>query len=295
MTAVVLKDGSSGWTRSHFHKSTDDMRRLLETALLSASIFFPVSRTPSTPRLSAVRAVALRAEYLVDPLAIDVRVPRLSWIIDAGTRAASPRARIRSRSLAPPPISPPTRADLWDSGKTPSNRQNQIEYEGVPLTSRQRAFWKVRVWDQTGEPSAWSNSASWSMGLLDPSDWRRAGLAIRAPQSTASPPPRSVVASPSRAAGSGHRLRHRARRVRAPHQRPACRRPRARARVHRLPHADAVPGVRCHHAAPRRRQCHRGAARRRMVRRRHRPGAGAHWQSAQHLRRSSAFARPARD
>ena len=61
------------------------MRRLLRTALLSASIFFPVSRTPATARLSAVRAVALRAEYLVDPLAIDVRVPRLSWIIDAGT------------------------------------------------------------------------------------------------------------------------------------------------------------------------------------------------------------------
>jgi hypothetical protein len=37
-------------------------------------MFFPVSRTLPTPRLNAVRAVALRAEYLVDPLAIDVRV-----------------------------------------------------------------------------------------------------------------------------------------------------------------------------------------------------------------------------
>ena len=61
------------------------MRRFLQTALLSASIFFPVSHTPSSPRLSAVRAVTLRAEYLVDPLSIDVRVPRLSWILDAGT------------------------------------------------------------------------------------------------------------------------------------------------------------------------------------------------------------------
>jgi hypothetical protein len=37
---------------------------------------------------------------------------------------------------------------------------------------------------------------------------------------------------------------------------------------------------------------HRGAAGRRMVRGRDRTGAGAHWQAAQHLRRSSAFPRP---
>jgi len=29
--------------------------------------------------------ISLRTEYLVDPLSIDTRIPRLSWIIDAGT------------------------------------------------------------------------------------------------------------------------------------------------------------------------------------------------------------------
>jgi alpha-L-rhamnosidase len=146
------------------------MRRLLQTALLSAS-FFPVSRTPSTPPVSAVRAVALRAEYLVDPLAIDVRVPRLSWIIDAGTARGVAQTAYQLEVASTAANLAADKADLWDSGKTLGNRQNQIEYEGVPLTSRQTAFWKVRVWDQTDEPSAWSNSASWSMGLLDQSDW----------------------------------------------------------------------------------------------------------------------------
>ena len=81
------------------------------------------------------------------------------------------KPHIRSRVASTAANLAADKADLWDSGKTPSNRQNQIEYEGVPLTSRQRAFWKVRIWDQTDEPSAWSNSASWSMGLLDQSDW----------------------------------------------------------------------------------------------------------------------------
>jgi alpha-L-rhamnosidase len=29
--------------------------------------------------------ISLRTEYLVDPLSIDTRIPRLSWIIDAGS------------------------------------------------------------------------------------------------------------------------------------------------------------------------------------------------------------------
>ena len=42
------------------------------------------------------------------------------------------------------------------------------------LRSHQPCFWKVRVWDKDGRPSAWSKPALWSMGLLDPSDWARA-------------------------------------------------------------------------------------------------------------------------
>ena len=63
------------------------------------------------------------------------------------------------------------RADLWNSGKTASNQQNQIEYHGAPLTSRQRLFWKVRIWDQPVSLREWSTPASWSMGLLEKADW----------------------------------------------------------------------------------------------------------------------------
>ena len=77
--------------------------------------------------------------------------------------------------------------DLWDSGKVASDQSIQVEYAGKPLESRQVCHWKVRVWlknDKTdnrqpttdnsslGKPSAWSAPACWSMGLLNPQDFK---------------------------------------------------------------------------------------------------------------------------
>ena len=103
------------------------MRRLLQNALLSATFFIPGSPAPSTPQLSAVRAVALRAEYLVDPLAIDVRIPRLSWIIEAGTQRGVPQTAfpIEVASTAATPAA--EKADLRRPGKTPSTPPHQLQ------------------------------------------------------------------------------------------------------------------------------------------------------------------------
>lgn len=35
-----------------------------------------------------------------------------------------------------------------------------------------RCWWKVRVWDEQGRLSAWSEPAFWSLGLLNPGDWQ---------------------------------------------------------------------------------------------------------------------------
>ena len=125
----------------------------------------------SSGRVSVLYPVDLRTEYLVAPLAIDAPVPRLSWLIEAGsTRGVSQSAyQIEVASSAAKLTT--NQADRWDSGRRQSNQQNQVEYQGPPLHSRQRLFWKVRVWDQRGVASAWSPIASWSMGLLDTSDW----------------------------------------------------------------------------------------------------------------------------
>jgi hypothetical protein len=117
-----------------------------------------------------LRVTDLRCESQTDPLAVDVARPRLSWILESGTRG--------QRQIAYQIVVAPTEAgvrreqgDLWDSGKVKSDAQNQIEYAGQALVSNAECFWKVRVWDQDGKPARWSNPARWRMGLLAPEDW----------------------------------------------------------------------------------------------------------------------------
>ena len=53
---------------------------------------------------------------------------------------------------------------------------------GKALASRQRCYWKVKLWDGNGRECAWSEAAAWSMGLLDPSDWQGAYIGMDAAQ-----------------------------------------------------------------------------------------------------------------
>ncbi|GAA2036639.1 hypothetical protein GCM10009819_21590 [Agromyces tropicus] len=61
---------------------------------------------------------------------------------------------------------------LWDSGKVDSDQQANVAY-GAPdaLESRDTVAWRVRVWDALGNPSAWSDPSTFSVGLLDQDDW----------------------------------------------------------------------------------------------------------------------------
>ena len=110
-----------------------------------------------------MRALGLRCEYRENPEGLDVARPRLSWVLEAQERNQVQRAyqvRVSAAGL------------LWDSGKRESSEQNQIEYAGPTLLSHQKCTWSVRVWDKADQPGPWSPPASWSMGILEPQDWK---------------------------------------------------------------------------------------------------------------------------
>ncbi|SDT43572.1 Ig-like domain (group 2) [Paenibacillaceae bacterium GAS479] len=118
-------------------------------------------------------AFDLHTEYTHDPIGIDNTKPRLSWLMKSSARAqlqsayrilvASDKQRLAANE-----------GDQWDSGKIESDDSNNVEYKGNTLQSGKRYYWKVKVWDNNGRESAWSEPGYWEMGLLAPTDWQSA-------------------------------------------------------------------------------------------------------------------------
>ncbi|MCE5258457.1 MAG: glycoside hydrolase family 78 protein [Chloroflexi bacterium] len=107
----------------------------------------------------------LRCNYLVNPLGIDDLAPRFFWQLVSDERAVL-------QSAYQIQVSAPAGGILWDSGKVGSLRSVQVPYGGPPLASAVRYAWRVRVWDNHGAPTYWSDYAWFEMGLLSPDDWR---------------------------------------------------------------------------------------------------------------------------
>ena len=112
----------------------------------------------------------LTCEFLTDPLGIDAKAPRLCWQMRSSARGAAQTAYqvLVASSLARLQAD---RGDFWDSGRVESSESVLIEYGGTRLKSRDRCYWKVRLWNQRGRVSDWSKPARWTMGLLGEADW----------------------------------------------------------------------------------------------------------------------------
>jgi alpha-L-rhamnosidase len=123
--------------------------------------------------VSHVLVTDLRCEYLADPLGIDTPQPRFSWnLVDPaktrGQRQTAYRIVVESRSVG----GAESKVVLWDSGRVASSQSVNTVYAGAVLTSGRDCVWRVRVWDKDGRTTAWSADARFSVGLLDPSDWK---------------------------------------------------------------------------------------------------------------------------
>lgn len=105
----------------------------------------------------------LRCEYLLNPLGVDVARPRLSWELRSERKGARQTAY---------QIEASGEGWTWDSDRTTSDESVGVRWAGPDLRSRQRVVWRVRVWDERGVASPWSQPASFETGLLDVSDWQ---------------------------------------------------------------------------------------------------------------------------
>jgi alpha-L-rhamnosidase len=151
--------------------------------LTAALILGGLCCAKKTPEKIPIKVVRLRCEALVDPLGMDTPRPRLSWVMDAADEAPAVRGQrqtaYRILVASAPEVLAEERGDLWDSGRVNSDQSTYVEYAGRPLVSGERCFWKVRAWDRDGRITAWSDPAAWSMGLLDPADWKAQWIGLK--------------------------------------------------------------------------------------------------------------------
>ncbi|MCS7471310.1 glycoside hydrolase family 78 protein [Stieleria sp. ICT_E10.1] len=129
-------------------------------------------------QVSAIEPVHLRCEYIENPVGLDITKPRLSWQVTSIRRGQSQSAYRVIVSSTPENLAG-DKGDLWDSGKVVSDQTLFVDYAGQPLESRQQCFWKVHVWGTDQPTPTTSQAASWSMGLLDDSDWSAQYISFR--------------------------------------------------------------------------------------------------------------------
>lgn len=122
---------------------------------------------------SSVEVNDLRCEYRVNPLGIDNVNPRLSWkITDVNKTRGQKQFAYQILVASSLQKLDDNSGDLWNSGTIESDQSINTVYDGDLLQSGQQCYWKVRVWDASRQVSEWSEYAHFTIGLLNPDDWK---------------------------------------------------------------------------------------------------------------------------
>ncbi|MBQ2956661.1 MAG: family 78 glycoside hydrolase catalytic domain [Clostridia bacterium] len=113
-----------------------------------------------------LQAINLTCESQINPLGLDITTPRFSWRITSkeyNTLQSAYRIQVYPEGEEKP---------CWDSGRISGRASVLIPYEGPALRAQTRYFWQVRVWDQKGRDSGWSERAWWETGLMKSSGFQ---------------------------------------------------------------------------------------------------------------------------
>ncbi|MGV9560402.1 family 78 glycoside hydrolase catalytic domain [Streptomyces sp. NPDC003522] len=101
-------------------------------------------------------------EHLPDGLGIGVPAPRLSWTLPPGTGPQQAYELEVARA-----------GHVDRTGRIAGPGQVLVTWPGRPLSARERATVRVRVWTPAaGGPTAWSEPSAVEAGLLEPGDWQ---------------------------------------------------------------------------------------------------------------------------
>jgi alpha-L-rhamnosidase len=116
-----------------------------------------------------VTPTALRCAHLVNPLGVAPGRVRFSWQLPE-TIEKQHAYQIR--------VEPASGPRVWDSGRVEEAQAADVAYGGAPLERGHRYTWQVRVWDEAGPPSGWSEPAFFEVELDPDTGWRAAWIGL---------------------------------------------------------------------------------------------------------------------
>ncbi|HEY5406721.1 MAG TPA: family 78 glycoside hydrolase catalytic domain [Ginsengibacter sp.] len=144
--------------------------------MIKINLFFFLAIIGSIAMPANVSAQRLLVENKVNPIGIDVKIPRFSWQLISDKRNVMQTAyEIRVSDNLTDLLK--NKNIIWSSGKVLSDSSVHVCYKGNELQLNKKYYWQVRTWDNTGKSSTWSRPSFWQMGLLNTSDWKAKWIA----------------------------------------------------------------------------------------------------------------------
>lgn len=113
-----------------------------------------------------MRITKTTIEYESFPIGIDVRNPRISWVLED-----SDRDTVQSIYQIQVAEDKEFQNMIWDSKKVESDESILIPYEGNKLQSCTRYYYRIAVWNQRGEKAV-SELGYWETAFLDAGEWQ---------------------------------------------------------------------------------------------------------------------------
>lgn len=114
------------------------------------------------------KPVCLRTEHLCNPLGIDARYPRFSWMDDSKSYAVRQQSYRITVGTDPVAVSKGT-GDIWNSGTVASESQ-LATFNGKPLQPFTQYYWRVETADNKGKRRK-SEVATFETGLMNATNW----------------------------------------------------------------------------------------------------------------------------
>ncbi len=113
-----------------------------------------------------IRITSPRCEHQSNPIGLDVKRPRFSWILESDKQNI-----VQASYTLQVSTDPHFDHLIWGSGRVVSDQSVLIEFNGESLLPSNRYFYRIMVDDSSGESSGWSQEAFFETGLLMDGVW----------------------------------------------------------------------------------------------------------------------------